>query len=449
MQAREVAYHILIEVEKGAYANIALDEFLRKTKLLALDKAFITEIVYGSVKYQLKLDWIIGQLVKKEAKLETGPRIILRLALYQIMFMQRVPDSAATNEAVKHAKKLFHKGTVGLINAVLRNYLRTQENIKWPDREKEPLKFLEILYSHPVWMLERWIKRYGFTATEEICRFNNAPADLWIRTNTLKIDPQSLLERLEKEGCIVEKSRRVPEGLLLRQAPLLTSLPSFQKGLFTVQDESSMLVAHALKPASGHEVLDVCAGPGGKSTHLAQLMDNNGLIIACDIHTHRLKLIENNATRLGINIIKTVLQDATKISEEYYNRYSFILVDAPCSGLGVLRRRPDSRWRKRLEDITALATLQLNILENAIKCLKPGGRLIYSTCTIEPEENYEVINKIIKIYPEIKTFNLSTFLPYEITHEGERQELEQGMRQYLPFKDNMEGFFIAGLEKSC
>jgi 16S rRNA (cytosine967-C5)-methyltransferase len=208
-----------------------------------------------------------------------------------------------------------------------------------------------------------------------------------------------------------------------------------------------MLVAHALKPDPGQEVLDVCAGPGGKSTHLAQLMNNHGLIIACDIHTHRLKLIENNADRLCINIIKTLLQDATKISEVHNNKYDIVLVDAPCSGLGVLRRRPDSRWRKKLEDITALASLQLNILEKAIKCLKPGGRLIYSTCTIEPEENYGVIHEIIKRFPEIKTFDLVPFIPYKTDYDWEIEELEQGMRQYLPFKDGMEGFFIAGLEK--
>lgn len=447
MQAREAAYHILSEVENGAYANIALDEFLRKNSLSLLDKAFVTEIVYGSVKYQLKLDWILGQLVKKAAKLETGPKIIMRAAIYQIIFMERVPDSAATNEAVKLAKKLFHKGVAGLINAVLRNYLRNPEQIKWPERSLEPVKYLEIVHSHPEWMVKRWLERYGLEATEKMCIFNNAPADLWIRTNTLRINTESLCERLENEGCLIERSKLIPEGILLKEAPSLTSLKSFNEGLFTVQDESSMLPAHVLKPAPGQNILDVCAGPGGKTTHLAQLMANKGSIMAFDVHEHRLKLIDNTADRLGIKIIQTVLQDASNITKEYENKFDLVLVDAPCSGLGVLRRRPDSRWRKNVEDITALAKLQTKILENAITTLKPGGRLIYSTCTIEPEENYGVINEILKKQPEIRPLNLATNIPYEVRKPGEQEELEKGTRQYLPFKDGIEGFFIAGFEK--
>lgn len=448
MQAREAVYRILNEVEDGAYANIALDNFLRKNTLSQLDKAFITEITYGTVKYQLKLDWIIGQLVKKAAKLERGPRIILRTALYQLLFMQRVPASAATNEAVKLANKLFHKGIAGLINGVLRNYLRDPEIIKWPDRIIEPEKYLEIVYSHPTWMVKRWLERYGFDAAEKICMFNNSPADLWIRANTLRTDTDSLCERLSGEGCSIERSRLVPEGIKLIESPPLLALPSFNEGLFTVQDESSMLPAHVLHPFPGKDVLDICAGPGGKTTHLAQLMEDRGFITAFDVHEHRLKLIENTANRLGIKIIKTVLQDATKIDARHEEKYDCILVDAPCSGLGVLRRRPDSRWRKKPEDIAELSKLQIAILRNAIRALKPGGRLVYSTCTTEPEENDDVITEILKTEPQIKTFNLASNLPYKVLKTDEQEELANGKRQYLPFKDGIEGFFIAGLEKT-
>lgn len=449
MQAREAVYRILVEIENGAYANIALDDFLRKNTLSQLDKAFVTEIVYGSVKYQLKLDWIIGQLVQKASKLEIGPKIILRMALYQLLFMERVPASAATNEAVKLANKLFHKGIAGLINGVLRTYLRNPGAIKWPDRALEPEKYLEIVYSHPAWMVKRWLERYGFEAAEKTCLFNNSPADLWIRTNTLRIDRESLCERLTTEGCSIERSVLIPEGIKLTEAPPLLKLPSFNEGLFTVQDESSMLPAYVLHPAPGHEVLDVCAGPGGKTTHLAQLMEDRGSITAMDVHEHRLKLIENTADRLGIKIIHTVLQDATKIDADagHEEKYDCVLVDAPCSGLGVLRRRPDSRWRKKPEDITELSKLQEAILRKAIRTLKPGGRLVYSTCTTEPEENADVINELLKTEPQVKTFNLAPYLPCKTLKPDEQEELVKGRKQYLPFKDGIEGFFIAGLEK--
>ncbi len=447
MQAREAAYRILVDVEKGAYANINLDEYLRSHSLSGLDRALVTEIVYGTVKYKLRLDWIIEQLVKKAAKLETGPRVILRLSLYQLLFLDRVPASAVTNEAVKLAKKEFHAGIAGLINGVLRGYLRNPAQVGWPDPEKQPLEYLEVIYSHPRWLIARWLKRYGYELTVKLCEFNNKPADLWIRTNTLRADRETLITRLTDEGCTVEKSRRAPDGLLLATAPPLHRLPSFAEGLFTVQDESSMLVAHVLRPAPGQVVLDVCAGPGGKSTHLAQLMENKGLIISCDVHEHRLRLIEDNAGRLGITIIRTVLADATKIAADHEAKYDLILVDAPCSGLGVLRRRADSRWRKKEEDIALLAKLQKQILENAIRLLKVGGRLVYSTCTIEPEENVELINEIKAEHPEIQGVNLVPYMPYNIEEDEERLQLSQGVRQYTPFKDNMEGFFIAGLEK--
>ena len=448
MQARETAYRILADVEKGAYANIILDEYLRVQQLSALDRGLVTEIVYGAVKYRLKLDWIIGQLVQKPAKLEIGPRLILRLSLYQLLFLERIPPSAVVNEAVKLGKKIFHTGVAGLINGALRNYLRNPGQVSWPDAKKQPLEYLEVCHSHPRWMVARWLKRYGFDNTQKFCEFNNKPADLWIRTNMLRCSREDLIERLKDEGCAVEKSRRIPEGLLLMTAPPLTCLPSFTDGLYTVQDESSMLVAHVVRPAPGQEVLDVCAGPGGKSTHLAQLMENKGLILACDVHGHRLSLIEDNARRLGVVIIKTVLADATKMAATHEAKYDLILVDAPCTGLGVLRRRADSRWRKQEGDIKALAELQKQILENALSMLRVGGRLIYSTCTIEPEENEENIAWIIQKHPEIRAVNLSSYMPYKVETEEEKLEMSGGVRQYLPFIDNMEGFFIAALEKT-
>ncbi|NLO76813.1 MAG: 16S rRNA (cytosine(967)-C(5))-methyltransferase RsmB [Clostridia bacterium] len=448
MKDREIAYQILMEIEEGAYANLVLDRVLRLNKqLYALDRGLITELVYGTVKYRAKLDWLIGETVKKAEKLEKGPRVLLRLSFYQLLFLDHIPPFAVTNEAVKLAKKYFHSGVASLINGVLRNYLRNPEKVILPDAQKNPLEYLEIVYSHPRWMLERWLNRYGWDNTVKLCEYNNAPADLWIRVNTLKITREELATKLMAEGCDVSFSSRVQEGILLKSSPPLASLSSFKEGLFTVQDESSMLVAHVVNPQPKQTVLDVCAGPGGKTTHLAQLMKNQGEILACDVHQHRIGLIKENAKRLGIEIIKTKLLDATGIAQELKQKFSLVLVDAPCSGLGVLRRRPDSRWHKQPEEVLQLAELQTRILASVYHLLAPGGRLIYSTCTIEPEENFEVIAKFLAEHPDLESFDLTPYFPYVATTAAEKEELKKGLRQFLPFQDGMEGFFIAGLHK--
>lgn len=448
MDAREAAYRILWEIEHDAYANLVLDEFLRREKSLkAIDKGLITELVYGTVKYRGRLDWLIAQTVQKVEKLAIGPRILLRLSFYQLLFMDRIPAFAVTNEAVRLARKLFHSGVASLINGVLRNYLRSPQKVVLPVPAENPLAYLEVVYSHPRWMLERWLKRYGWDNTVKLCEFNNAPAELWIRVNTLRCAPEQLMEQLMAEGCTVERSTYVLEGILLKAAPPLATLPSFHAGLFTVQDESSMLVAHAVSPQSGMEVLDVCAGPGGKTTHLAQLMGNKGAILACDIHEHRTRLIEENAKRLGIEIVQTMVGDASLLDGQLDRQYALILVDAPCSGLGVLRRRPDARWRKEPAIIAELAALQGKILESSYQLLAPGGRLIYSTCTIEPEENAQVIEAFLQKHADLSRLDLTSYFPYVPRDENEKAELAKGQRQFLPFQDGMEGFFIAGVQK--
>jgi len=448
MKDREFAFRVLLEIEEGAYANLVLAETLRKAKnLTSLDRALITGLVYGTVKYRASLDWLIAKTVKKVEKLEKEPRILLRLSFYQLLFMDKIPPFAVTNEAVKLAKKYFHAGVASLFNGVLRNYLRNPGKVVWPDAQENPLEYLEVVYSHPRWMLERWLQRYGWEKTIKLCQYNNNPTELWIRTNTLKCSREELMIRLQEEGCVVIPSLRVPEGILLQSAPPLASLPSFQAGLFTVQDESSMLVAHVLNPQPHQAVLDVCAGPGGKTTHLAQLMKNQGEILACDVHQHRRRLIEENAARLGIDIIKTQLLDATRIESELKRQYELVLVDAPCSGLGVLRRRPDARWRKQEEEVQALAALQTQILASVYHLLLPGGKLIYSTCTIEPEENVQVVDKFIGTHADLVSFDLTSYFPYGPRTQEESEELKKGRRQFLPFQEGMEGFFIAGLQK--
>lgn len=436
--SRELALQILYQVnEEGAYANLALDKALFPcTWLDPRDRGFITEIVYGSVKNRGKLDYVLNQFAStKVNKMDKWTRNLLRLSLYQILFLDKVPDSAAVNEAVKLAKHYGHVDK--FVNAVLRNILRGMDGIQWPDKAKDPVQYLMVQYSFPQWMVERFIRQYGLEDAERLCDWYNQPAAMWIRTNTLKTTRAELKQILEKEGLTVSESRHTPEGLKIENAVNLHKLKSFQQGLFTVQDESSMLVALAAEPAPGQRVLDVCSAPGGKTTHMAQLMKNKGTIYACDIHKHRLDLIAENCKRLGISNVELVQQDGTKLTKRWQEPFDVVLCDVPCSGLGVLGRRADARWAKESEDIAGLCKIQKKILEEAAQLVVPGGTLIYSTCTIAPEENQEMVESFIREHPEYELDETLTDCWLDVDKE------ETGYVQFLPFVDDMDGFFIA------
>jgi 16S rRNA (cytosine967-C5)-methyltransferase len=436
--SRELALHILYQVnEEGAYANLALDKALFPcTWLDPRDRGFITEIVYGSVKNRGKLDYVLNQFAStKVNKMDKWTRNLLRLSLYQILFLDKVPDSAAVNEAVKLAKHYGHVDK--FVNAVLRNILRGMDGIQWPDKAKDPVQYLMVQYSFPQWMVERFIRQYGLEDAERLCDWYNQPAAMWIRTNTLKTTRAELKQILEKEGLTVSESRHTPEGLKIENAVNLHKLKSFQQGLFTVQDESSMLVALAAEPAPGQRVLDVCSAPGGKTTHMAQLMKNKGTIYACDIHKHRLDLIAENCKRLGISNVELVQQDGTKLTKRWQEPFDVVLCDVPCSGLGVLGRRADARWAKESEDIAGLCKIEKKILEEAAQLVVPGGTLIYSTCTIAPEENQEMVESFIREHPEYELDETLTDCWLDVDKE------ETGYVQFLPFIDDMDGFFIA------
>ena len=436
--SRELALQILYQVnEEGAYANLALDKALFPcTWLDPRDRGFITEIVYGSVKNRGKLDYVLNQFAStKVNKMDKWTRNLLRLSLYQILFLDKVPDSAAVNEAVKLAKHYGHVDK--FVNAVLRNILRGMDGIQWPDKAKDPVQYLMVQYSFPQWMVERFIRQYGLEDAERLCDWYNQPAAMWIRTNTLKTTRAELKQILEKEGLTVSESRHTPEGLKIENAVNLHKLKSFQQGLFTVQDESSMLVELAAEPAPGQRVLDVCSAPGGKTTHMAQLMKNKGTIYACDIHKHRLDLIAENCKRLGISNVELVQQDGTKLTKRWQEPFDVVLCDVPCSGLGVLGRRADARWAKESEDIAGLCKIQKKILEEAAQLVVPGGTLIYSTCTIAPEENQEMVKAFISEHPEYELDETLTDCWLDVDKE------ETGYVQFLPFIDDMDGFFIA------
>ncbi|GAB6157375.1 16S rRNA (cytosine(967)-C(5))-methyltransferase RsmB [Desulfotomaculum varum] len=444
--ARELALLVGKAVEEeGAYANLALNKVLEQYQPGKLDRAFATELVYGVLRHLNTIDWILAHFLKQPLASQTvWIRNILRMGTYQIIFMPRIPDSAACNESVNLAKKYGHAGAANFVNGVLRNVARQRNSLDFPDPEQDPVDFIALKYSHPTWLVERWLKEFGFSATVALCQANNSPAPNTVRTNTLKVSREELQARLQDEGVKAAVTAYAPEGLNLSGFLSYRSLTTFQEGLFQVQDESSMLVAHVLNPASGARVIDVAAAPGGKTTHLAQLMGDSGQILAFDLYAHKLDLINDNCRRLGIKSIQTKVADARDIHQKYQGWADYVLVDAPCSGLGVLRRRPDARWRKDPSQLPGIVKLQKEILASAGKCLRPGGVLVYSTCTISHEENLGVVEDFLASHPEFSLGDLRQFLPPGLDREA---TAAQGYLQLLPHVHGVDGFFLARLRK--
>ena len=343
-KVRAAAVKVVFEVnERGAYSNIALAKILRTEKFNDIDRRFCTELIYGTIKIGKSIDWIISKYINRPLK-KIDPKIlaILRVGIYQIFFLDRVPNSAAVNESVEIAKKIS-VGSAKFVNAVLRSAIREPDRSKFPvDNSAESIAIRKF---HPKWLIERWIKQFGIENTKLICNFDNEEPPLILRTNFLKITRDDLLKKLLDQNIKAEISKLTAEGIICNNAGSLDELKILQSGFCQVQDESSMLVAHELDPKPGDFVIDCCAAPGGKSTHIAELMHNQGKIISCDIHDHKIKQINDNAKRLGIKIIKPLLIDARTIGEKFFDQADKILVDAPCSGLGVLRRKADLRWK--------------------------------------------------------------------------------------------------------
>ena len=435
MNAREFALKVITEIDtKAAYANVALQRELKKHALSDIDRRFATELVYGVVKQGMVLDWILAHYSNRSMdKVAPAIAIILRMGIYQLLYMDRVPASAACNESVKLARKYGHEGTVKFVNAVLRSAAREPERVKYPDPQRDLALYLSLRYAHPQWLVKLWLERLGCEATEALCRYNNEAPPLVLRTNTLRTNRDALMSELRTQGIECEAAT-VAEGIVCTSHTALNDLAALIEGRAQVQDESSMLVAHVVAPRAGETVIDACAAPGGKSTHLAALMGNNGRVVACDIYENKLPLIEENAARLGIDIIETRALDACELGKHYAGQADRVLVDAPCSGFGVLRRRPDARWRKQESMLVQLPILQTAILRSAAECVKPGGVLVYSTCTTEPEENEEVVRRFLADAPDFSLDNAGKYLPLPRADE---------MVHLWPHIDGTDGFFIA------
>ena len=442
VSARGMAVQMLTRVEtEGAYANLLLQRNISKLTD-PRDRQFVTLLVNGALKHRQTLDYALRlHLSKPMSALPHEVRSILRIGAFQLLYVDKVPQAVAVNESVELAKP-YSKFT-GLVNVVLRKVMNNAWDFPWPDSKREAVRYLSVRYSHPEWMIQRWLKRWGFEETEALCQANNEPAQTWIRTNTLKISRDDLVDRLTQEGVIVEVGLRIPESLKIQNFGALDRLESFREGLFTVQDESSQLVAHVVDPKPGQHVLDACSAPGGKTTHLAQLMDDKGEIQAFDIHTHKLELVDQLAQRLGITIIQPQLGDARDLPGVRLGTQQRVLVDVPCSGLGVLRRRADLRWHKEEQDLKDLPLLQLAIMERAASCVEVGGDLIYSTCTIEPEENFELIKTFRAEHQEFEPVNLLEDLPFTLEDSRDIKQASKGMLQLLPHRHGMDGFFLA------
>lgn len=426
---REKALEILTRVETGAFADALLDQ--ARQVFDARDSAFILELAYGTLRNQTLLDWTLDQFSTQPlAKTDSWTRNILRLGAYQMLFLDKVPVHAAVNTAADLAKD--HGKKSGYVNGLLRNLDRKRASIVSPGPD-DPVRRLSILHSHPEWLVRRWVKRFGEETAERLLRENNRPAPLIVRANTLKTTRDQLRASLEADGAATIETVYSTVGLEIISSPGLRSLKAYAQGWFMIQDQAAQLIGLMLDPRPGETVLDACAAPGGKATHLGELMENRGSVIALESDQGRLGRIRENSARLGITIISPVRGDAMKYQE---GRFDKVLIDAPCSGLGVLRRHPDGRWNKSEKTIRERAFLQRGILENCALLLKSGGALVYATCTTEPEENEEVINSFLAEHNE---FDIEG--PQRLPASAARLVDDKGFFRTFPDEPAMDGFF--------
>jgi 16S rRNA (cytosine967-C5)-methyltransferase len=410
------------------------------------DRALAGEIAAGTLRWQGAFDRVIAAFTgRPAARLDPEVLDILRMTAFQLLHLERVPASAAVNDAVSLTRKAGKTSAAGLVNAVLRRISRERRALPLPPRDTADAasarEYLSITLSHPEWLVTRWLERYGFEEAEAWARFDNEPGPLTVRANTLQTTRDALIESFTEHGVESEPVRFAPDGLAIRRGnPLLTPLAS--RGRFFVQDEASQLVSLLVGARPGERILDACAAPGGKTVAMAAAMENRGMIVATDIRGRRVDLLARTVREAGASCVSVVRADVSSVLP-FASTFDAVLLDAPCSGLGTLRRDPDIRWRRKEADLAALSATQAALMDRAAEALVRGGRLLYATCSSEPEENDEVVRGFLEGHPEFELRPIATVVP-----ELERFSSPEGFFRTLPFRDGLEAFFAAMLVKS-
>lgn len=399
------------------FVHDVLGKRLAASGLARTDRALVTELVYGVTRRRLTLDWVIERTSKRPIeKLDPKLRPILQLALYQLLFMDKVPEYAAVNEAIEAAKRKVHAGAATFANGLLRAVVRTKGDLAYPPAEQDLVEHLAVVHSHPRWLVRRWLDHFGDRKTAELCATDNLPPPVTLRANSLKVSRDALIEHLHAEGVEAEAADGDEAAVRLHTPKPLDQLEAYARGEFYVQDVTAMRVVRLLDPQRGERVLDLCAAPGGKTSHCAELMNNTGRIVACDLDAERLDVLAQNMARLGITCVESARCDARHAPKLLpTGSFDRVLLDAPCSNTGVLRRRAEARWRVREEDIESLSARQAELLEAAARMLHPSGALVYSTCSIEPEENDRAVRRFLSLHGEFVLETETTLLP---TAEG-------------------------------
>lgn len=441
MKEREIALFILMDIfQEGAYNNIILRKTLNThTELTSVQKAFVTELVNGTLRNLINIDYVINKFSKTKTN-KMKPFILnnLRIGAYQILYMDKIPVSAACNEAVILAKKRHFQTLSGFVNGVLRTIAREKHNIDYP---KDKLKALAVKYSYPDWLIKYWSESMTYSDLENTCKSFANPPRISICVNTVKTDKKTLKDRLSSEGIAVDGDTLLNNSLYIYRTHNISESKCYNEGLFHIMDESSMLSVYALSPEPNSVVADVCAAPGGKTFAIAEFMNNTGTVYSRDVYDHKLNLISDGAKRLGLTSVKPELKDASKADNE--TKADYVLVDAPCSGLRLLRKKPDIKYNKSMSDIDDLVLIQRDILKASANIVKDGGVLVYSTCTISPKENIDNVNWFCSEYG----FSLESLVDY-IPNRVKSNTISKGYIQLLPFEYGTDGFFIARMRKN-
>jgi 16S rRNA (cytosine967-C5)-methyltransferase len=446
--ARRIALSVLNALDNK---DVTLDHVLalafeKQPQLHQPDRALTNELVFGVLRWRARLDWIIRALSKTPIdRIDLPVLNIIRMGLYQILFLSRIPISAAVNDSVELAKPKAPLWTVRFVNGVLRTAARRADNVPLPSEEEDPISAIAIGESHPPWMVERWIKHLGMQETVRLCKANNRIPPVTIRTNTLKVSRKKLHDALADRVRSIRETKFAPEGLALTgMSRAISQLSSFRRGWFQVQDEAAQLVAHFVDPKPWETILDACAGLGGKTGHLAQLMKDSGTIKAMDWDTWKLRSLETAMKRLGVSTVTTWHHDLSRpVPEDAKVSFDRILLDAPCSGLGVIRRNPDIKWKKREEDLLRYQHRQVELLGSLAPLLRRGGWLVYCVCSLEPEEGDRVIGAFLRSH---RDFAIS-HSPCRLAEMNEHFVDASGVFRTVPNQHGMDGFFSVRLEK--